>query len=58
MAKTRFPEAEKRMFHRVFICMKCGARMKGDLPRVKAGKVKCRICKSKRLRPIHKEAKA
>jgi ribosomal protein L40E len=38
--------------------MKCGARIRGDLPRVKAGKVKCRICKSKRLRPIHKEAKA
>lgn len=53
----RFPEAEKRMFHRIFICMKCGARMKGDLIKVRAGKVKCRKCKAKQLRPIHKEHK-
>ena len=53
----KFPEAEKRLFHRVFICMKCGARMRADLQKVRAGKVKCRACKQKRLRPIHKEHK-
>lgn len=53
----KFPEAEKRLFHRVFICMKCGARMKADLPKVRAGKVKCRSCKAKALRAIHKEKK-
>jgi ribosomal protein L40E len=57
MPKHRFPEAEERMFHRVFVCMKCGAKNRGDLLKVKAGKVKCRKCKSKRLRPIHKEHK-
>jgi ribosomal protein L40E len=57
MPKHRFPEAEKRLFHRVFICMKCGAKNKGDLIKVRAGKVKCRKCKSKRLRPIRKEHK-
>ncbi len=45
------------MFNRVFICMKCGGRMKGDLIKVRAGKVKCRKCHSKQLRPIHKENK-
>ena len=57
MPKHRFPEAESRLFHRVFICMKCGAKIRGDLIKVKAGKIKCRKCKSKRLRPIRKEHK-
>jgi ribosomal protein L40E len=57
MPKHRFPEAEQRLFHRVFVCMKCGAKNKGDLIKVRAGKVKCRKCKSKRLRPIRKEHK-
>jgi ribosomal protein L40E len=57
MPKQRFPEAEQRLFHRVFVCMKCGVKNRGDLVRIKAGKVKCRKCKSKRLRPIRKEHK-
>ena len=57
MAKQKFPEAENRLFYRVFFCMKCGARNKGDLIKVRQGKVKCRKCKSKKLRPAHKEAK-
>jgi ribosomal protein L40E len=57
MAKHKFPEAENRLFHRVFVCMKCGAKMRGDLIKVRSGKVKCRKCKAKRLRPIHKDTK-
>jgi ribosomal protein L40E len=57
MPKQRFDEAEKRLFHRVFVCMKCGGKMRGDLIKVRAKKVKCRLCRSKALRPIHKEHK-
>ena len=57
MPKLKFPEAEQRLFHRVFICMKCGSKIRGDLAKVRAGKVKCRNCKSKHLRAIHKEHK-
>ena len=57
MAKTKFPEAEARIFHRTFICMKCGARMRTDLHKVREGKVKCRKCRKKALRQIHKEHK-
>ncbi len=57
MPKQKFPEAEARLFHRVFICMKCGAKIKADLSKIKAGKIKCRRCKSKQLRAIHKEHK-
>ena len=58
MPKQKFPEAEGRLFQRVFVCMKCGVKIRGDLAKVRAGKIKCRKCKSKRLRPVHKDRKA
>lgn len=58
MSKHKFPEAENRLFKGVFICMKCGVKIRGDLVKVRAGKVKCRKCKSKRLRPIRKDKKS
>lgn len=58
MPKQKFPEAEKRLFSRVFVCMKCRAKIKTDLSKIRAGKSKCRKCGSKQLRPIHKERKA
>lgn len=58
MPKQRFSEAESRLFHRVFICMKCGAKNRSDLLKVRLGKVKCRQCKTKQLRPKHKDHKA
>ncbi len=57
MPKHKFPEAEERLFNRVFICMKCGARKRGDLVKLRAGKLKCRRCRSKNLRAIHREHK-
>ena len=57
MPKHKFPEVEQRVFQRVFICMKCGGKIRGDLIKVKAGKVKCRKCHSKRLRPVRKDRK-
>ena len=58
MGKQKFAETEARLFSRMFICMKCGARNKGDVIKVRSGKVKCRKCKAKELRKIHKERKA
>ncbi|MBI4181665.1 MAG: 50S ribosomal protein L40e [Candidatus Aenigmarchaeota archaeon] len=57
MGKTKFPEAEARIFQRVFVCMRCSSKIRADMPKVRAGKVKCRVCKSKSLRAIHKEKK-
>jgi len=57
MSKQKIPEADHRLFDRVFVCMKCGAKIKADLVKVKAGKIKCRKCRSKRLRGIHREHK-
>ena len=57
MSKQKFPEAEARLFTRVFICMHCGARLRADTHKVKAKKVHCRKCRRKQLRPIKKESK-
>lgn len=57
MGKQKFPEAEARLFTRVFVCMACGAKIRADYSKIKAGKVKCRKCKAKQLRAIHKERK-
>ena len=39
-----------RLFNRVFICMKCNAKIRADAEKVKAGKIKCRKCGYKGLR--------
>ncbi len=39
-----------RLFDRVFICMKCNAKLRTDADKVRAGKVKCRKCGYKGLR--------
>jgi ribosomal protein L40E len=57
MGKQKFPEAEQRLFSRVFVCMSCGAKIRADYSKIKSGKVKCRKCKAKQLRAIHKERK-
>jgi ribosomal protein L40E len=55
MPKGKFPEAEKRLFDRVFICMNCGAKIRTDLIKIRSGKVSCRKCKRSDLRPIKKQ---
>ncbi len=58
MAKSvKFQEAADRIFDRVFICMKCGAKKRADNIKVRDKKIKCRKCKSKQLRGIHKDKK-
>ncbi|MBU0953544.1 MAG: 50S ribosomal protein L40e [Nanoarchaeota archaeon] len=57
MAKGKFPDAEQRLFQRVFVCRACGAKLRADPPKVKSGKVKCRKCHKRELRPIHKDKK-
>ena len=49
------PEAAKRLFANVWICMKCNARNRGSPGRKPR---KCRKCGSKRLRLKKKPKKA
>jgi len=57
MPKTKIEAVTKRIYNRVFICMKCNAKIRADQRKVSAGKVKCRKCFSKDLRPKSKERK-
>ena len=57
MPKTRVEAVTKRIYNRVFVCMKCNAKIRADARKVKIGKVKCRKCYSKQLRPKSKERK-
>jgi len=57
MPKTRIEAVTKRIYSRVFVCMKCNAKIRANPRKVKAGKIKCRKCYSKELRPKSKERK-
>ena len=50
-----FPEAYARLFKNVFVCYKCKAKIRADPEKVRQGKVKCRKCGCKQLRPKHSE---
>jgi ribosomal protein L40E len=54
MVKKSFPEVTARIYTRVYVCRVCKSKIRADATKVKAGKVKCRKCGSKSLRPKHK----
>jgi ribosomal protein L40E len=54
MVKKSFPEAVARLYTRVYVCRVCKTKIRADAAKVKAGKVKCRRCGNKNLRPKHK----
>jgi ribosomal protein L40E len=56
MVKKSFPEAVARIYTRVYVCRVCKSKIRADAAKVKFGKVKCRKCGSKSLRPKHKPA--
>lgn len=51
MVKKAFPEAMQRLFFRVYVCKVCKRKIRADPAKVREGKVKCRHCGSKALRP-------
>jgi ribosomal protein L40E len=52
---AKFPEAEARKFRNMFVCRRCKAKIKAPTLSVLAGKIKCRNCDGKVLRPIKKK---
>jgi len=51
MVKRMPPEVVQRLFQRVFVCKVCKSKIRADPAKVRAGKVKCRKCGSRALRP-------
>ena len=52
---VKFPEADARLFKRVFVCRNCKSKVKADNMLVMSKKVSCRKCGSKALRPVRKK---
>ncbi len=52
---AKFPEAEARRFHNVFVCRKCKTKMKAPNIKVIEGKLSCRKCGSHALRTVRKK---
>ncbi len=52
---VKFPEAEARLFKNKFACKSCKSVVRAPNLKVLAGKVKCRRCKGKALRPLRKK---
>jgi len=57
MVKKTFPEAMHRLFFRVYVCKVCKRKIRADPAKVRAGRVKCRRCGSKALRPKRRPIK-
>jgi len=57
MPKAKVEAVMKRLYERVYVCMKCNAKIRADPRKVILKKVKCRRCFSKDLRPKSKERK-
>ena len=52
---AKFAEAEARTIKNRFVCRKCKSVIRATNVRVLAGKVKCRKCSNKALRPVRKK---
>lgn len=52
-----FKEATDRMFGNVFVCKDCKHKIRANPLKVRQGKVRCRFCHSKALRPKRKKGK-
>jgi len=52
---TKIPAAQARLFKNVFICKRCGRKIRSEARKVVEGKLKCRKCNGKAFRPISKK---
>ena len=52
---AKIPEADARLFKRVFVCKDCKAKVKADQLKVIAKKVQCRSCGGRNLRVVKKK---
>jgi len=52
---VKFPEAEARLFKHVFVCKNCKTKRRAPIMKVLQGKIKCRKCNGKALRPVRKK---
>ncbi|HLC98774.1 MAG TPA: 50S ribosomal protein L40e [Candidatus Nanoarchaeia archaeon] len=52
---AKFQEANIRLFRNIFVCKRCKTKIRAPNIKVVAGKIKCRKCNAKELRPKRKK---
>lgn len=52
---VKFPEADARLFKRIFVCKKCKTKTKASHLKILAGKVTCKKCGRHEFRPLRKK---
>ncbi len=52
---TKIQEAVNRLFKNLYICQKCGTKMRSDPQKILKGKIKCRKCKKRQFRGLKKK---
>lgn len=52
---AKFDEAAERKFKNIFICRRCKSKIRATNLKVIAGKVSCRKCGTKALKPKRKK---
>ncbi|MBS3140036.1 50S ribosomal protein L40e [Candidatus Woesearchaeota archaeon] len=52
---VKFEEATARLIRGIFVCRRCKAKIRAPSLKVSQGKIKCRSCKSTKLRPKRKK---
>lgn len=52
---AKFEEAANRYLRNIFVCRRCKRKIRGSMLKVIAGKISCRNCTSKALRPVRKK---
>jgi len=51
----KFEEAANRKLNNVFVCKNCKAKIRASSLKVSQGKIACRKCSGKKLRPKRKK---
>lgn len=52
---AKFEEAANRYLKNMFVCRNCKTKRRAPMLKVLAGKITCRKCSSKALRPVRKK---
>ena len=52
---AKFPEADARLYKNIFVCKDCKTKIRAQQMKVLQGKVSCRKCNSRSLRPVRKK---
>jgi len=52
---TKLPATQARLFHNIFVCKNCKAKIRADSRKILDKKVRCRRCLGKDFRPIRRK---